>query len=116
MHAYGAVLVALLCLSCRPAAAPEALVEATSVDPAGLAYPEAPRGDVLDRHGRVLATTRPAFGLQVIPNDLRRADVTFSALGDLLDADFEIRVNGVGVPAAASYRPFHDPNGERIRA
>ena len=37
------------------------------------------------------------------------------ARGDLLDADFEIRVNGVAVPAAASYRPFHDPNGERIR-
>ena len=33
---------------------------------------EAPRGDILDREGRVLATTRPAFGLQVIPNDLRK--------------------------------------------
>ena len=33
---------------------------------------EAPRGDILDREGRVLATTRPAFGVQVMPNDLRR--------------------------------------------
>ena len=27
---------------------------------------EAPRGDILDREGRVLATTRPAYELQVI--------------------------------------------------
>ena len=42
---------------------------------------EAPRGDVMDREGRVLATTRPAFGLQVIPHDLRHSEVTFTALG-----------------------------------
>jgi penicillin-binding protein 2 len=48
---------------------------------------EAPRGDVLDREGRVLATTRPAFGLQAIPNDLRDSEVTFAALGMLLDED-----------------------------
>ena len=48
---------------------------------------EAPRGDILDRHGRVFATTRPAFGLQVIPHDLRRPQVTFSALGALLEAE-----------------------------
>ena len=33
---------------------------------------EAPRGDIVDREGRVLATTRPAFGLQVMPVDLCR--------------------------------------------
>jgi penicillin-binding protein 2 len=59
---------------------------------------EAPRGDVLDRHGRVLATTRPAFGVQVIPNDLRRPAVTFDALGDLLDADPEALRSDVGEP------------------
>jgi penicillin-binding protein 2 len=47
---------------------------------------EAPRGDIVDREGRVLATTRPAFGLQVIANDLRRPELTFDALGMLIDA------------------------------
>jgi penicillin-binding protein 2 len=48
---------------------------------------EAPRGDILDRHGRVLATTRPAFGVQVIPNDLRQAGLIFDALSMLIDRD-----------------------------
>jgi penicillin-binding protein 2 len=48
---------------------------------------EAPRGDILDRHGRVIATTRPAFAVQVIPNDLRRPDLTLTALASLIDRD-----------------------------
>ena len=59
---------------------------------------EAPRGDVLDREGRVLATTRPAFGLQVIPHDLRRSEVTFAALGMLLDEDGAALRARVGSP------------------
>jgi len=47
---------------------------------------EAPRGEVLDREGRVLATTRPAYRLEVIPNDLSSRDRTFAALGQLLGA------------------------------
>jgi penicillin-binding protein 2 len=47
----------------------------------------APRGEIFDRDGRVLATTRPAFGLQVIPSELRRLDLTFAALGQLLEKD-----------------------------
>jgi penicillin-binding protein 2 len=45
---------------------------------------EAPRGDILDREGRVLATSRPAFGVQLIPSDLRSPEVTFRTLGMLL--------------------------------
>jgi penicillin-binding protein 2 len=48
---------------------------------------EAPRGDILDRDGRVLATTRPAFGVTVMPSELRRPQRTFAALGMLLEAD-----------------------------
>lgn len=59
---------------------------------------EAPRGDVLDREGRVLATTRPAFGLQAIPHDLRDSDVTFAALAMLLDEDGEALRARVGMP------------------
>ncbi len=48
---------------------------------------EAPRGDILDREGRVLATTRPAYELQVIPNGLRKPETTFAALGQLLGTE-----------------------------
>jgi penicillin-binding protein 2 len=59
---------------------------------------EAPRGDVMDREGRVLATTRPAFGLQVIPHDLRHSEVTFTALGMLLDENGAALSERVGSP------------------
>jgi penicillin-binding protein 2 len=47
---------------------------------------EAPRGDILDREGRAIATTRAAFGLEIVPEDLR-AGPTFEALGQLLNQD-----------------------------
>jgi penicillin-binding protein 2 len=48
---------------------------------------EAPRGDILDREGRIIATTRPAFGLQVLPSDLRNPELAYRALGQLLDEE-----------------------------
>jgi penicillin-binding protein 2 len=45
---------------------------------------EAPRGEIVDRNGQVLATARPAFQVHVIPSDLRDRDRTFRALGVLL--------------------------------
>ncbi len=48
---------------------------------------EAPRGNILDREGRILATTRPAYELQVIPNGLRKPETTFAALGQLLGTE-----------------------------
>jgi penicillin-binding protein 2 len=59
---------------------------------------EAPRGDILDREGRLLATTRPAFGVEVMPSDLRRPEVTFAALGLLLDGDGDALRQRVGQP------------------
>jgi penicillin-binding protein 2 len=59
---------------------------------------EAPRGDILDREGRTLATTRPAFGVHVIPNDLRRRERTIGALGMLLDADAAVLDEQIGEP------------------
>ena len=35
---------------------------------------------------------------------------------EVIGADFEIDVNGTRAPATASYRPFYDPDSERIRA
>jgi penicillin-binding protein 2 len=61
---------------------------------------EAPRGDILDREGRMIASTRPAFGLQVLPSDLRNPDLAFRALGQLL-----------GEEAAGLREQFGDPRG-----
>jgi penicillin-binding protein 2 len=59
---------------------------------------EAPRGDLLDREGRVLATSRPAFVVGVISNELRGSDLTYRALGLLLDRDPAELAERVGSP------------------
>lgn len=48
---------------------------------------DAPRGRILDREGRVLASTRPAFDLEVMPSEVRGSEQTYRALGQLLEAD-----------------------------
>jgi penicillin-binding protein 2 len=58
----------------------------------------APRGDIVDRFGRELATTRPAFGVQVMPAELRERDLTLAALGNLLDQDPSELSERVGAP------------------
>ncbi len=59
---------------------------------------EAPRGDILDREGRVLATARPAFGVNVMPSDLRAPERTFAALGMLIGAEPSKLGEKVGSP------------------
>ena len=59
---------------------------------------EAPRGDILDRRGRVLAATRPAFGVSVLPSDLHSPERTATALGMLLDTDAEGLAERIGTP------------------
>jgi penicillin-binding protein 2 len=59
---------------------------------------EAPRGDIVDRFGRELATTRPAFGVQVMPAELRERELTLAALGSLLDRDPSELSERVGNP------------------
>jgi len=59
---------------------------------------EAPRGDIVDRDGRIIATTRPAFGVQLIPHDVRHPDVVIPALAQLIDRDpGELRAQ-IGTP------------------
>ena len=68
---------------------------------------EAPRGEILDRDGRVLATTRPAFELDVIPSEVRRADRTFALLGDLMDVDVAgLRETVEGKRGRARFQPL----------
>jgi penicillin-binding protein 2 len=48
---------------------------------------DAPRGEVLDREGRVIATWRPSRALRVIPNDVAQRERTFIALAGLIGAN-----------------------------
>lgn len=66
---------------------------------------EPPRGEILDREGRPIATTRPAFGLAVVPEDLRGGDVTFAALAQLLGADATELAAAVPARRAARFKP-----------
>ena len=67
---------------------------------------EAPRGDIQDRRGRTIATTRPAFGVQILPSDLRRPWRTYEALGSLLEEDPEEIRQAVGEPRGrARFQP-----------
>ena len=59
---------------------------------------EAPRGDIVDREGRVLATNRPAFRLQVIPDEIRPRTSTYSVLGHLLGRSGDELAARVGQP------------------
>ncbi len=59
---------------------------------------DAPRGDIVDREGRIRATSRPAYRVQVIPNELHGGDATFRALAQILaDAPSELSAR-VGKP------------------
>ena len=66
----------------------------------------APRGEILDRDGRVLATTRPAFDLDVVPSELRDADRTLNVLSALLEAAPEHLHTELGDPRGrARFQP-----------
>ncbi len=62
---------------------------------------DAPRGDILDREGRVLATHRPAYELQVIPSGLSKPRTTFAVLAQLLETDSALLEERVGVRKGA---------------
>ena len=59
---------------------------------------EAARGEVLDRDGRTLADTRLAYGVQIMPNDVRRPERTFRALEALLQREAGSVAVQVGSP------------------
>jgi len=48
---------------------------------------DAPRGEIVDREGRVVASSRPAFALEVTPSELRAPEHAAAVLGSLLDRD-----------------------------
>lgn len=90
------------------------LVQFKLEDPEPLLYHDEP----ILRDGELVGhTTSGMFGYTIgaslgmgyvsAPLDMPRAEV--------LDATFELTVNGVNQPATASYRSFYDPKSERVR-
>ncbi len=66
----------------------------------------APRGKIVDREGRVLATTRPAFGLQMVASNVRDADTTFAVLSELVGRDRDWLAERVsGLRGARRHQP-----------
>lgn len=59
---------------------------------------EAPRGLILDREGREIATARPAYQVQVIPNDVRDGERLYRALGLLMNREPALLADLVGDP------------------
>ena len=59
----------------------------------------APRGEIVDRDGRVIATSRPAFGVGVIPSEVRTAGITYEVLGRLLESEPAELAQQVGSPS-----------------
>ncbi|MEN8184481.1 MAG: penicillin-binding protein 2, partial [Myxococcota bacterium] len=67
---------------------------------------EPPRGRIVDREGRVLATTRPAFGLQVMPSDVAEPERIFAALAELVGEPSEVLTERFGTPRGrARFQP-----------
>ena len=59
---------------------------------------EAARGEILDRNGRSLADTRPAYGVRVIPHDVRRPERVYRVLDELLGLEAGNVAQRVGSP------------------
>ena len=98
----------------REAGVTRRLVQFRLDDPSPLLYHDEPilRDGLLV--GRITSgmyghTVGGALGMGYLPcgPDTPRAQV--------IDATFEVEVNGQRIPATASFRPFYDPDNERIR-
>lgn len=48
---------------------------------------EAQRGSIVDRNGRTIAASRPAYGVDLIPYEIRNPWRTYSVLGEILGLD-----------------------------
>jgi len=78
---------------------------------------EAPRGDIVDRFGRELATTRPAFGVQVMPAELRERELTLASPSALAPPGAERAFSRCGSPGIfpTTREPGSNPTSTRCR-
>jgi penicillin-binding protein 2 len=59
---------------------------------------DAPRGMIVDRDGRAIAASRPAYHVDVMPNEIKNPWRTYSVLGAILARDPEELSSKVGRP------------------
>ncbi len=59
---------------------------------------EAQRGSIVDREGRMIAASRPAYGVDLIPYEIRNPWRTYSVLGEILKRDPDEIASRVGRP------------------
>lgn len=59
---------------------------------------DAPRGMIVDRDGRAIAASRPAYHVDVMPNEIQQPWRTYSVLGAILGRDPSEVSNKVGRP------------------
>jgi len=59
---------------------------------------EAQRGTIVDREGRTIAASRPAYGVDLIPNEIKHPWRTYSVLGNVLAQDPAEIAKEVGQP------------------
>jgi penicillin-binding protein 2 len=76
---------------------------------------EAQRGEIVDREGRALAVSRPAFEVAVVPHELAQRERTLRAMAELLDRDVQELDERVGKRRGRErFRPVVlDPDVER---
>ncbi len=60
---------------------------------------EAQRGTIVDREGRTIAASRPAYGVDLIPHEIRNPWRTYSVLASILDRDPQEIADEVGQPS-----------------
>jgi len=79
---------------------------------------EASRGEIVDREGRTLVTSRPSFRVAIVHSELANPEHTFATLGFLLGEDPEILRERVGKPRGSDrFRPIviaDDLNREQL--
>jgi penicillin-binding protein 2 len=59
---------------------------------------DAPRGTIVDRDGRIVAASRPAYHVDVMPNEIQNPWRTYSVLGAILGRDAQELSDKVGRP------------------
>ncbi len=69
---------------------------------------EAQRGEIVDREGRTIAASRPAYGVDLMPNDIRNPWRTYSVLGAILERHPLEIAEQVGEPRGRSrFQPIN---------
>lgn len=67
---------------------------------------DAPRGAIVDREGRPIAASRPAYHVDLLPNEMRNPWRTYSVLGAILGRDPKELAAKVGTPRGrARFQP-----------